>query len=127
MTRVVIADDEEFVRYFLRTVMDSLSYDVVAEVEKGDELVSVMEEQYPDLLLLDINMPNLTGLEFLKDYAFNFPQTCIIILTSATSAALVNEASAKGAKCFLRKDTPIEKMVAAIKQTWTDFEKEHNV
>lgn len=120
MVRVVLADDEEFVRYFLRTVMDSLSYDVIAEVDKGDELLSVMERTRPDILLLDINMPNLTGMDFLQEHAAKFPRTCIIILTSATSA-LMNKASAQGARCFLRKDIPVEKMMIEIKSTWMEF------
>lgn len=121
MVKVVIADDEEFVRYFLRNVMNSLSFKIVAEVEKGDELLNVMKNTNPDILLLDINMPNLTGLEFLKYYSQNFPHTCIIILTSASSFQVAEEATEKGANCFLRKDTPVEQMMLAIQKTWSDF------
>lgn len=127
MPNVILADDEEFVRYFLKTIMDSLFFDVVAEVEKGDELIAAMREYQPDILLLDINMPNLTGIEFLNKYSEEFQNTCIIILTSATSAQLMTEASTKGAKCFLRKDTPPEKMVVTIKDTWEQFRKDKNV
>lgn len=123
MVRVVIADDEEFVRYFLKSVMDSISFKVVAEVEKGDEVFSVMKNTQPDILLLDINMPNLTGIEFLEQYAREFPKTCIIILTSASSFNLVEEASEKGVNCFIRKDMPVEQMVLAIKKAWSAFQK----
>jgi len=125
MPSVVIADDEEFVRYFLNSVMDSIFFKVVAEVEKGDELLDVMNQTQPDILLLDVNMPNLTGIEFLKEHAQKFPKTCVIILTSAASETLVAEAAESGARCFLRKDTPIEKMVLAIQQTWTRFRREN--
>lgn len=121
MVKVVIADDEEFVRYFLKSVIESLSYDVVAEVEKGDELVKTLQDYKPDILLLDINMPNMTGLEFLKEHASKFPNTCIIILTSASSLKLISQTTQDGAKCFLRKDTPINDMIYAIKQTWLEF------
>lgn len=125
MPNVVIADDEEFVRYFLKSILESIFYKVIEEVEKGDELPEVMEQLQPDMLFLDINMPNLTGIEFLKEYASNFPKTCIIILTSSASANLIDEASRAGAKCFLRKDTPVEKMVEAIQNTWEEFRKEN--
>lgn len=125
MPKVVIADDEEFVRYFLRSVLDSIYFDVIAEVEKGDELYEVMLEQQPDILFLDINMPNMTGVEFLRQYAEKFPKTCIIILTSAALMNFVGEASLAGAKCFLRKDTPVAKMVEAIQKTWLEFKKEN--
>lgn len=127
MVKVIIADDEEFVRHFLRTVITSLSFKVVAEVEKGDEVFSVMKNTNPDILLLDINMPNLTGMEFLQEYAKEFPKTCIIILTSASSFKIVEEASKEGANCFIRKDMPIENMVLLINKTWLAFKKEHNI
>ena len=124
MVKVVLADDKEFVRYFLKSVMESLSFEVVAEVEKGDELLQIMHQQQPDILLLDINMPNLTGIEFLQQHALEFPNTCIIILTSSASAKLISETTVAGARCFLRKDTAIEKMVEAIKRTWIEFREE---
>ena len=127
MTKVVLADDEEFVRYFLRSVMSSLSFQIVAEVEKGDEVYSVVKKTRPDILLLDINMPNLTGTEFLKKYSKEFPKTCIIILTSANSFNLLKETAEEGASCFIRKDTPIEQMVAKIEKTWLTFKEEHRI
>jgi DNA-binding NarL/FixJ family response regulator len=123
MVRVVLADDEEFVRHFLKSVMQSLSFQVVAEVDKGDEVISVMEETQPDILFLDINMPNLTGIEFLKKYASRFPNTCIIMLTSASLMTLIGEPSLSDVECFLRKDTPVEEMIESIKQTWINFKK----
>lgn len=124
MVKVVLADDEEFVRLFLKTVMSMLSFTIVAEVEKGDEVYATMARTKPDILLLDINMPNLTGLEFLKRYSREFPHTCIIILTSANSFQIVEEASTKGANGFIRKDTPVEQMVLSIEKAWSNFKKE---
>lgn len=124
MVKVVLADDEEFVRLFLRNVMSALSFQVVAEVEKGDEVYSAVKNTKPDILLLDINMPNLTGLEFLKKYAKEFPHTCIIILTAANTFQAVEDASQKGADYFIRKDMPIEKMLSVIQSTWMKFKEE---
>lgn len=128
MPKVVIADDEEFVRRFIRTVLESIGFKVVAEVEKGDELFAVMQKFNPDILILDINMPKLTGIEFLNEYYNKFPKTCIIILTSQTSFKLLEEASEVGTRCFLRKDLPVEKMIEAIQKAWSTFQMEkHNV
>ena len=127
MTKVVVADDEEFVRYFLRSVMGALSFKIAAEVKKGDELYSVMKKTHPDILFLDINMPNMTGIDFLQNYASEFPKTCFIILTSAASFNLLEEASSGGANCYLRKDMPIEKMMLAIEKTWSLFKEEHQL
>lgn len=123
MVKVILADDEEFVRHFLKNVMQELSFQVIAEVEKGDELLSVMEEQHPDMLFLDINMPNLTGIEFLQKYAYKFPETCIVLLTSSSIMALIGETSLSNIQCFLKKDTTVEEMIESIKQTWANFTK----
>lgn len=121
MPKVVIADDEEFVRYFLKTILENMGYDVVAEVEKGDELYDVMTTESPDILLLDINMPNLTGKEFLQRYAFTFRKTCIIVLTS-NAQDLTRVFSEVNVSRILRKDTPVEEMVSAIETSWRDFQ-----
>lgn len=121
MAKVVIADDEEFVRKFIVSIVQSLSFQVVAEVATGDEVYSVLKKTHPDILFLDINMPNLTGIEFLKRYSHEFPKTCIIILTSAASFESMEEASSHGANCFLRKDLPIEKMLMSIENAYSAF------
>jgi len=126
MTKVVIADDEEFVRRFIKAVLDSIGFNVVAEVERGDELFAVMQKTNPDILILDINMPKLTGIEFLNDYSYKFPKTCIIVLTSQTSFKVLEKASDKGTRCFLRKDLPVEKMIEAIQRAWSTFQMETN-
>ncbi|MDD3594407.1 MAG: response regulator transcription factor [Candidatus Gastranaerophilales bacterium] len=123
MPSVIVADDEVFVRDFLKNLLASIHFDVIAEVERGDVLPFIIAEKKPDILLLDINMPNLTGIEFLKLYRKNFPDTCIIILTSPALQSLADEAVLAGADCFLKKDTPVDKIIATIKQTWENFKK----
>lgn len=124
MVKVVLADDEEFVRLFLKNVMSTLSFNVIAEVEKGDEVYSIVKNTNPDILLLDINMPNLTGIEFLKRYSREFSHVCIIILTSANTFQAVEDTSEKGLSGFIRKDTPVEQMMLAIEKTWSKFKEE---
>lgn len=125
MPKVIIADDEDFIRDFIRTILESIDFEIVAEVGRGDKLPDIMTEQQPDILFLDIDMPGLSGTEFLQKYAHDYPQTCIIILTSQSLLSLMNEASLVGAKCFLRKDTSVDEMVKAIKATWAQFIKEN--
>lgn len=124
MPKVIVADDEEFVRHFLKTILRKISFNVVAEVESGDELPGAMSLYNPDILLLDINMPNLTGIEFLKEYSSKFPKTCIIILTSSVYGELLNKESMPEVKCFLKKDMQTDEMIKAIQKTWLDFKKE---
>lgn len=125
MPTVVIADDEDYVRECLKAVLYSIDFEVVAEAGRGDKLPDIMTEQQPDILFLDINMPGLTGIEFLKKYSAEYPKTCVIILTSQALSTLIDEASLLGVKCFLRKDTPVDEMLKAIKAAWAQFVKEN--
>lgn len=125
MPTVVIADDEDYIRDLIRAILESIDYQVVAEVGRGDNLPAVMTEQQPDLLFLDIDMPGLSGIEFLSKYAENYPKTCIIILTTKVLSSLINEKSLIDVKCFLNKNTPIDEMVEAIKTTWAQFVEEN--
>lgn len=121
MVKVVLADDEEYVRDLLRVIMDKLGFSIEAEVENGAELFQVMVENRPDILLLDINMPGLTGIEFLKKYASKLPKTCIILLTSSSLMSLIGEPCLVYANCFLRKNTPIEELVESIRHAWESY------
>lgn len=125
MPKVIIADDEIFVRDCLKAVLKSIDFEVVAEVERGDKLPDIMTKAQPDILFLDINMPGLSGTDFLRKYSKNYPKTCIIILTSQALSSFIDEASLVEAKCFLRKDTPVKEMVEAIKSTWEQFIEEN--
>ena len=122
MARVIIADDEEFVRIFLRDTLKEFCFDVVAEVDNGLDLVEIMREHKPDILLLDINMPNLTGKDFLDQYSHNFPETCIIILTSIASANYIKH---ERIQAVLRKDLNILDLMAAIEEAWNQFKEEN--
>lgn len=124
MPKVVIADDEEFVRCFLKSLLKSISYDVVGEVGTGSQLLQTIPKIKPDILLLDINMPDLTGIEFLEKYSHLYPQTCVIILTSRTLSELINENGLSRANCFLNKSTPVAQMIESIQRTWEYFKQE---
>lgn len=125
MPTVVIADDEDYIRDLIRAILESINYQVVAEAGRGDKLPDIMTEQQPDILFLDIDMPGLSGTEFLSKYARDYPKTCIIILTSKVLSSLINEESLIGARCFLNKNTPVDEMIGAIKRTWAQFVEEN--
>ncbi len=121
MPKVIIADDEEYVRHYLKTILKSMKYDVIAEVQDGSNLYELMKKKNPDILLLDINMPEVTGIDFLTKYHRNFPKTCIIVLTSLTSFRWIMDASELGISSYIQKDVSTGKMVESIKKAWDEF------
>jgi DNA-binding NarL/FixJ family response regulator len=114
--RVGIADDQALVRSGFRLILDARSdIDVVAEAADGYEAVSLVERHDPDVLLLDIRMPNLDGIEATERIVALDGRTRILILTTFDLDEYVHEAIRAGASGFLLKDVRPTELVDAIR------------
>jgi DNA-binding NarL/FixJ family response regulator len=115
--RVVIADDQTLVRRGFRLIMDSAGIPVVAEAGNGNEAIAAVRKHRPDVVLMDIRMPELDGLEATRRIlggAAPNEQVRIIILTTFDLDQYVYAALAAGASGFLLKDVSPEHLVAAV-------------
>ncbi len=121
MPKVLIADDEEFVRHYLKCLIENMKWKVAAETDSGDGLYELLNDVKPNVLLLDINMPHLKGDEFLKEYGKHFKDLCVIILTISASYSLQQELTNMGYEYFLRKDTEPAAICKYIQNCWFDF------
>lgn len=115
--RVVIADDELHVRTILKEILSALNCDVIGEAASGLEAVELFRVHQPDLMILDITMPLLSGEEVLMMIMTEFPDALIIILTSMTDENSVNACLDLGAANYIRKDTPLEEIKGIIQET----------
>lgn len=115
--RVVIADDQQLVRTGFRMILDSEpDIEVVAEATNGCEAVSLARELEPDLVLMDIRMPQLDGIEATRQLnADNSRHVPVLMLTTFDLDEYVFEALRAGASGFLLKDTPAAQLVAAVR------------
>src|SRR5437868_3334812 len=116
--RVLLADDESHVRLFIRTVIDSMGCEVVAEAANGKEALELFDTTSPDLVLLDINMPVMDGLTALKALREKSDRVAIVMLTSLASADVVEQSLDAGANYHLRKDLPLAELKQEIRDTW---------
>ena len=121
LPRVILADDEIFVRVLMRKVMTSMKCEIVGEAKDGQEAIDLFREKKPDLLLLDINMPVKTGEEALREISREFPNACVIMLTSLADMESVENCLNFGAANYIRKDTPLGEMKKIIRETWIAF------
>jgi len=114
--RVVIADDQTLVRRGFRLILSSASIPVVAEAANGNEAVAAVRTHRPDVVLMDIRMPELDGLEATRRIlaAPSGGDVRIIILTTFDLDQYVYAALAAGASGFLLKDVSPEHLVAAV-------------
>ena len=116
MTRVLIADDQELVRTGLRMILEAhAGITIVGEACDGAEAVSQTIGQAPDVVLMDIQMPNVDGLEATKRLVLRSDVTAkILILTTFDSDEYVFEAIRQGASGFMLKDAPAVDLIHAI-------------
>ncbi|GMX65784.1 response regulator transcription factor [Paenibacillus elgii] len=113
---IIIADDQTLMRDGLHTIL-SLEEDmeVVGVAENGVQALELTERLKPDLVLMDIQMPVMNGIECTKQMKKRFPETAILILTTFAEDDYIVEALAGGASGFLLKDMPGDKLIHSIR------------
>jgi DNA-binding NarL/FixJ family response regulator len=115
MIRVLLADDEELVRSGLRMILaGEPDIDVVAEAVDGAAAVAMARECTPDVVLMDIKMPGLDGIDATRRIVAGSSPPKVVILTTFDRSKLVFDALAAGASGFLLKDTPTAQLVGGI-------------
>jgi DNA-binding NarL/FixJ family response regulator len=116
MTAVVIADDQELVREGLRMMLDAeQDIEVVAEAGDGNEALAATRENDPDVVLMDVRMPNLDGIDATKRLVAAGARARVLMLTTFDLDEYVYRAMKAGASGFLLKDTRREQLVAAVR------------
>ena len=116
--RVLLVDDENHVRMFIRAVMHSMGCEVVAQAANGKEALEEFDRAAPDLVMLDINMPIMDGITALKELRRKSGKVAIVMLTSLASAEVVEQCLEAGANYHLRKDLPVDELKQEIRDTW---------
>ncbi|HRJ58811.1 MAG TPA: response regulator transcription factor [Anaerolineales bacterium] len=113
---IIITDDHPVVRSGLRALLLSQpDFDIVADAENGEEAVSLAISLVPDLILMDLQMPNLDGLGAIKLIRDKLPKVNILVLTTYETDADILPALEAGAIGYLLKDTPPEQLFQAIR------------
>lgn len=114
--KIIIADDQTLMREGLRTILE-LEDDmkVIGMANNGQEAVELVREIRPDVVLMDVRMPVMDGVQSTKKILEQFPETVVIMLTTFDEDEYIIEALANGAKGFLLKDIPGDKLIGAIR------------
>jgi DNA-binding NarL/FixJ family response regulator len=114
-TTVVIADDHAFYRTGLARMLQQSGFDVVGEAANGEAAIRLAEELAPHVVVMDVNMPGLSGLEATRRLTERSPGSRVLILTVSAEEEIVADAILAGASGYVLKDGPIEDIAAAIR------------
>jgi DNA-binding NarL/FixJ family response regulator len=114
MASVVIVDDAELFREALRAAFSQEGFEVKAVAADAMRAIDMAKEHKPDLVMLDLLMPGMSGIEVVGAIVKSVPSTKVVLLTSSESAKDMLAAVKAGASGYLTKDTPLPRLVAAM-------------
>jgi DNA-binding NarL/FixJ family response regulator len=115
-TKVIVADDQEMVRKGLASLLAAEGIEIVAEATTGTEAISKTKKHKPDVLLIDVRMPDMDGLDAVERIRKSSPTTKAILMSAHENPSYVARAVALGAEDFLAKDVPGKMFAATIKR-----------
>jgi DNA-binding NarL/FixJ family response regulator len=112
--RVLVVDDHSFYRAGLTRLLRHSGVDVVAEAPNGEEAIRLVAETAPDVVVMDLNMPGLSGIDATRRLVQESPATKVLVLTVSADEGDVTGAILAGASGYVLKDGPVEEVVAGI-------------
>lgn len=114
MTKILITDDSAFMRKILRNILTKLGYKEIIEAANGNECIEKLSTDKPDLAFLDIIMPDIDGVDVLRELKKVSPKTKVIMATAVGQEAKIEACKRLGAIAYIVKPFDEEKLTAAI-------------
>ena len=114
MAKILIVDDAAFMRMMIKDILTKNGYEVVAEAANGVEAVELYKSHQPDLVTMDITMPEMDGIEAVKQIKAVNPAAKVIMCSAMGQQAMVLSAIKAGAKDFIVKPFKAERVIEAI-------------
>lgn len=115
-TSALIVDDEPHVRAYLRTLLKELGIETCWEAGRGDEVLTLVAANNPGLLLLDLNLPGIGGLDVLRELADAHPEVPVVIVTAHTALDAAKQAAELGAFGYVLKHNSRPQVLAALRE-----------
>lgn len=114
---VLVVDDAAFMRMMIKDILEKNGFNVVGEAKDGNEAVEKFQETTPDLVTLDITMPDKDGIEALKEIKAVDPNAKVIMCSAMGQQSMVIDAIQAGAKDFIVKPFQADRVLEAINKT----------
>jgi two-component system chemotaxis response regulator CheY len=112
--RVLVVDDSFYMRTMLKNMLTDAGYNIVGEASDGETALRMAQETNPDLITLDLILPDNTGLDVLKGIRKDNPNMKVIIVSAVGQEAIVNEAIQSGARAYIVKPFAEDKVLEIV-------------
>ncbi len=114
---IMLVDDEPHIRKYVSLILRQLGNPTVVQAGNGEEAIAVYQRENPDLVLMDVNLPQMDGIATLKRLKEIDPNAVVIMLTSLANRETIEQALELGAANYIRKDTPREEIAKSLAET----------
>lgn len=114
--RILISDDAAFMRMMIKDILSKNGYEIAGEAENGIQAIEKYSELKPDLVLMDITMPEMDGIQALKAIKKLDPNSCVVMCSAMGQQAMVIEAIQSGAKDFIVKPFQADRVIEAVQK-----------
>lgn len=114
MAKIFIVDDSLYMRKMLRHILTDAGFDIIGEAETGHSAIEQIKQNNPDLVTLDVILPDITGLEVLTELNKSGIKTKVILVSAVGQDVIINEGMSLGAKDYILKPFSEEKVVKTI-------------
>jgi DNA-binding NarL/FixJ family response regulator len=119
MIRIILADDHPILRQGLRSVIEAEpGLQLIGEASSGVEALKLIEKHQPNVVVADLMMPDLNGLEITRQVADRFPRTAVVILSMHADEAYIIQALQNGARGYVLKDAPSSCLIEGIREVY---------
>jgi len=119
--KIILAEDQELLRRsFIALLKEDHSFDIIGEAANGKELLELLKQVTPDIVILDIEMPVMNGIEALDIMVKRFPEIKVVILSMHTGTVFISELMTRGARSYLPKNCDADTLFEAIHTVYSE-------
>jgi YesN/AraC family two-component response regulator len=115
-TKVIIVDDSDFSRSIIRKILIEEGYQVVAEANSAENAMLLLKDYTPDIIITDIVMPEISGIELTLTLSKKFPEISVIVVSSLSQEHIVLEAISAGASDFIAKPIDKQQLIDSVEK-----------
>jgi len=125
--KIIIVDDSEFSRHSISSILEAAGHDILGEAANAEQTLEILSSRKADLIILDVVMPDVTGLELAKHINDNFDNIYIIMISSLAQEHIILEAISAGASDFIQKPFKQSDLIISVEKISSQVKEDKNI